>query len=158
MLAIALAMVATLALSAGAAGKTADEIDTTQDAKLGTILVAGNTVYTLKGKSCTGACLKAWPPVVLPDGTTSATAGDGVDEAKLGTKDLADGSVQVTYDGKPLYWYAKDKQPGQVKGNTTDKFGKWSTVVVAKAGADSGSSGGSGGSGGSSPSTGGAAF
>jgi predicted lipoprotein with Yx(FWY)xxD motif len=145
---VAMLAIAAMALGAGAAGKTATTISTAKNSKFGTILVAGTTVYTLKGKNCTGACLKAWPPVVLPSGTAAATAGGDVDDTKLGTKALADGSMQVTYDGAPLYWYAKDKKPGSVKGNTTDKFGKWSAVVVAKGS----------GSGGSSPSTGGSAF
>lgn len=149
--AIVVVSVAALAAVAGATGRTATEISTTKDAKLGMILAAGNTVYTLEGRHCTGKCLQTWPPVVLPAGTTAATAGDGVDDAKLGTKELSDGSLQVTYQGAPLYWYAKDKKPGSAKGNTTDKFGKWSTVVVAKP--DGGSD-----SGGSNAGTGGAAF
>ena len=112
---------------------TASEVSTEKDAKLGTILVAGNTVYTQKGKACTGACLKTWSPVVLPDGVTTATAGSGVDGAKLGTKTTASGATQITYGGKPLFWCSKDKAPGDVKGAGADKFGKWSAVVLAKA-------------------------
>jgi predicted lipoprotein with Yx(FWY)xxD motif len=138
--AVALAIAALSAVSfapatAGAATtpRTASEVSTAKDAKFGTILVAGNnTVYTLKPSktACTAKCLKAWPPVELPSGTTAATAGTGVDAAKLGTKALADGTMQVTYGGKPLYWFFKDKAPGQVKGNIADKWGKWLAVVT----------------------------
>jgi len=150
----ALAAVA-FAAPAGAATPrqtTASEVSTEKEAKLGTILVAGNTVYTLKGKSCTGQCLKSWTPVVLPTGTASATAGTGVDAAKLGTKATADGSKQITYGGKVLYWSVKDKAPGDVKGAGSDKWGKWNVVVTAKSGS------GSGGTSTTNAGTGGAAF
>jgi predicted lipoprotein with Yx(FWY)xxD motif len=131
--------------------RTATEISTAKNAKLGTILVSGETVYTLKPSktACTAKCLKAWPPVLLPPGVTTATAGTGVDASKLGTVAAADGALQVTYSGKPLYWYAKDKEPGQVHGNLTDKWGKWATLVTVKS---------KSGSGGSNAGTGGASF
>jgi len=155
--ALAVAALATVAFAAPAGAATprqttASEVSTEKDAKLGTILVAGNTVYTLKGKSCTGQCLKSWTPVVLPAGTASATAGTGVDSAKLGTKATADGSTQITYGGKALYWSAKDKAPGDVKGAGSDKWGKWNVVVTAKSGS------GSGGTSTTNAGTGGAAF
>jgi predicted lipoprotein with Yx(FWY)xxD motif len=150
LLMVAVTALSVMALGAGAATKTTTTISTAKNSKLGTILVAGTTVYTLKGKDCSGACLKTWTPVALPDGTMAATAGNGVDGSKLGTQALSDGSMQVTYAGAPLYWNNKDKKAGQVHGNTSDKYGKWSAVVVKKAG--------SGGSGGSNAGTGGASF
>lgn len=117
--------------------RTASAIATAKTTKLGTFLVAdGNAVYTLKPskKPCDtdAKCLKAWAPVLLPSGTTTATAGGGVDAAKLGTVAAAGGALQVTYSGKALYWFFKDKAPGQVKGNVKDKWGKWHTVVTVK--------------------------
>jgi predicted lipoprotein with Yx(FWY)xxD motif len=134
----ALSAVALVPATAGAATdpRTATEIATVKNAKLGTILVSdGSTVYALKsGKAaCTTKCLKVWTPVELPEGVTTPTAGAGVDESKLGTAAAADGAVQVTYSGKPLYWSVKDKSAGQVKGNITDKWGKWATVATVKA-------------------------
>lgn len=133
---------------------TTSEISTAKSAKLGTILVSdtGNTVYILKPSktACSAKCLKIWPPVRLADGVTTATAGTGVDESKLGTMADADGALQVTYAGKPLYWFSKDKAPGQVHGNVTDQWGKWSMVVTKK------SSSGSGGD--KTPGTGGVSF
>ena len=55
----------------------------TASTSLGTIVVtnAGKTVYTLTNGSqqvpCSGMCLKVWPAVTLPAGTTKAT-GTGV--------------------------------------------------------------------------------
>ena len=146
-LAIAALTVAALAASAAGVGtsapQTATMVSTAENAKLGTILVAGNTVYTLKPSktACDAKCLKAWPPAVLPQGVMSPTAGTGVDAAKLGTKPMTDGSLQITYAGQPLYFFFKDKSPGQVKGNITDKWGKWATVVTQSNG-KSGSNGG----------------
>jgi hypothetical protein len=70
--------------------------------------------------------------LLLPKGVTSATAGKGVSAAKLGTVVRSGGALQVTYAGKPLYWYVLDTAPGQVKGNVTDTWGKWSDVATIK--------------------------
>jgi predicted lipoprotein with Yx(FWY)xxD motif len=112
---------------------TASVISTATDSKLGAILVSGNTLYALKASktACTATCLKAWLPVLLPKGVTTATAGGGVDASKLGTAPAAKGALQVTYAGKRLYWFVKDKAPGQVHGNVKNKWGKWSAVVVS---------------------------
>lgn len=146
---------------AGAA--TGVTVSTTKNTKMGTILVSGKTVYTLKPSStaCTAACLKVWPALVLPAGVTKAKAGPGVKAAKLGTV-KRNGVVQVTYGGKPLYYFAGDSTAGQVNGNVSDTWGKWSAVVTKKA-AGSSSNSGSGsssnsGSGNSSAGGGGAAF
>jgi len=155
---IALAMLGFAATSGIAAAKiassptSASTIDTATSKKNGTVLAAeGFTVYTLKPnkKKCDAKCLKAWPPVVLPEGTTAPSAGNGVDQSKLGTTPMADGSMQVTYGGKALYWFHKDKKPGDVKGNVTDKWGKWKTVTLKK---------GSGSTDTTNPGTGGSSF
>ena len=151
--AVAAAALSAVAFSPGTAGaqtspRTASEISTAKNAKFGTLLVAAqDTVYTLKPSktACTAKCLKVWPPVELPAGMTAATAGTGVDAAKLGTKALADGTMQVTYSGKPLYWFFKDKAPGQVKGNVTDKWGKWLSVVTVPGKSKPSSNAGTGG-------------
>jgi predicted lipoprotein with Yx(FWY)xxD motif len=109
-------------------------VKTAKTAKFGKILVSGKTVYTLKpsGMACTATCLKVWPELVLPAGVTKATAGPGVSASKLGTVTRAGGIRQVTYSGKPLYWFSGDTAAGQVHGNVTDEWGKWSVVVTAK--------------------------
>jgi predicted lipoprotein with Yx(FWY)xxD motif len=132
-------------------------VSTTKNAKVGTFLVSGKTLYTLKPSStaCTSACLKVWPALVLPAGVTKANAGSGVSASKLGTV-KRNGVVQVTYGGKPLYFFVGDTKAGQVNGVVTDTWGKWSAVVTKKS-ASSGSSSNSG-SGSSSAGGGGAAF
>jgi predicted lipoprotein with Yx(FWY)xxD motif len=144
----------------GQASATASSvmISTANQKKVGTILESnGMTVYTLKPTrtACTASCLKIWPAVMLPAGVTAATAGPGVDASKLGTV-ARSGGLQVTYSGKALYLYYKDKVPGQVGGNLTDKWGKWATVVTAKSGSSGGTN--TGGSGGTNTGTGGVSF
>jgi predicted lipoprotein with Yx(FWY)xxD motif len=141
---VACATVAVTMLGTGVAGAatptTTREISTAEDAKLGTILVAETTVYTLdpSGKACSAKCLKVWRPVLLPSGVKKATAGSGVDAKKLGTTKAAEGARQVTYDGSRLYWFAKDTSPGDVKGNGSVKGGTGAVVVTSKASGDSG--------------------
>jgi predicted lipoprotein with Yx(FWY)xxD motif len=133
---MATASVAVLALapSATAATKptTASVVSSTQNAKLGPILVAGTTVYTLAPNktACNVECAKDWPPVLLPHGVKTATAGPNVDASKLGTAKSGK-NLQVTYAGKRLYWSAKDTKAGQVHGNVHTKWGRWSTVAAA---------------------------
>jgi predicted lipoprotein with Yx(FWY)xxD motif len=103
------------------------------NARLGTILASGKTLYTLNKKDCTAKCLKYWPPLVLPIGVTKATAGNGVKAAKLGVVRVASGARQVTYAGKALYFFLDDTAAGQVRGNNlTDPWGTWSVVVTTK--------------------------
>ena len=103
-------------------------------AKFGTILVSEKTLYTLKPSSvpCDVACTKVWPELLLPKGATKAIAGAGVSASKLGTVSRPGGVLQVTYGGKPLYWFAFDNGPGQVKGNVTDMWGTWTDVAASK--------------------------
>jgi predicted lipoprotein with Yx(FWY)xxD motif len=91
----------------------------TADATLGRILVdgEGRTLYLFMpdaqgASTCVDACADTWPALAGP-----ATAGDGVDEALLGTADRPDdGSAQVTYHGWPLYHFSGDAAPGDING------------------------------------------
>jgi predicted lipoprotein with Yx(FWY)xxD motif len=125
---------ASVAAASAARGATSGVVSTTRTAQFGTILVSGKTVYTLKASKvpCGTECLKIWPEVLLPKGVTTTTAGPGANAARLGTVTRRGGSLQVTYGGKPLYYFFKDTRPGQVGGNLTDKWGRWSVVVTVK--------------------------
>jgi predicted lipoprotein with Yx(FWY)xxD motif len=61
--------------------------------------------------NCTGTCAAYWPPA-----TGTPLAGPGV-TGKLGTIKRADGTIQATYNGHPLYTYIGDTAPGQAHGN-----------------------------------------
>ena len=80
-----------------------------------------------RGKSvCTGACAKAWPPYIAK---SRPHAGAGVRAARIGTVRRADGSLQATFAGRPLYYYVGDKRPGQILcQNATEFDGVWRVV------------------------------
>jgi predicted lipoprotein with Yx(FWY)xxD motif len=80
---------------------------------------AGRSVYVFDNdrngqSSCADQCAQNWPPVTV-EGMPSA--GEGIDEAALGTVERADGSQQVTYAGRPVYHFAGDADPGDVQGH-----------------------------------------
>jgi predicted lipoprotein with Yx(FWY)xxD motif len=76
--------------------------------------------------TCTGACAKAWPPYVVHG---AVRAGTGVQASLLGTIRRSDGSRQVTYGGRPLYYYVGDKRAGQILCQDVSEFGgRWLVV------------------------------
>jgi predicted lipoprotein with Yx(FWY)xxD motif len=80
------------------------------------------------GKStCYGACAKAWPPYVVRG---RLAAGTGTKRSLLGTVKRRDGSRQVTYAGRPLYYYVADGR-GEVKCQNVNEFGGLWLVVRA---------------------------
>jgi len=90
------------------------------DPKLGQILVDGKgmTLYmytkdTPDMSNCTGKCLTSWPPFITQG---KPIAGTGVDASLIGTAKLADGSLIVTYNHMPLYYWIKDTKVGDVSG------------------------------------------
>jgi predicted lipoprotein with Yx(FWY)xxD motif len=94
---------------------------------LGTILVdsEGRTLYDFhkdKGSqsACYGACAGAWPPL-LTKGNPQAQG--PANRSMLGTTKRKDGTLQVTYNGWPLYTYVGDQNPGEANGNDIDQFG-----------------------------------
>ena len=95
--------------------------------KLGSILVDGKgmTVYlfvadTGTSSTCYSSCASIWPPVL----TTGAPQADaGADKSLLGTTTRTDGKVEVTYGGHPLYYFIKDKAPGDATGQAINGFG-----------------------------------
>ena len=76
--------------------------------------------------ACTGACAANWPALTV---TETPVAGDGVDATMLGTITLPDGSMQATYNGWPLYYFAKDINPGDTNGQGVN--GIWYLVAPA---------------------------
>ena len=95
-------------------------IDIASDPQLGPILVGTNgmTLYiftkdTPDHSNCDAACLEKWPVLIT---LGQPVLGPGVDDSKVGTASLPDGSRIATYDHMPLYYFAKDTQPGDVKG------------------------------------------
>ncbi len=70
--------------------------------------------------ACYGACAQAWPPL-LTKGQPKAMG--GTEASLLGTTKRKDGTVQVTYNGHPLYGFVEDRKPGETNGNDLKAFG-----------------------------------
>jgi predicted lipoprotein with Yx(FWY)xxD motif len=94
---------------------------------------SGKTLYwfapdTSTASKCSGSCATYWPPVTGP-----VTAGSGV-TGTLSTITRADGTIQATYDGHPLYTYVGDTAAGQAKGNGLNlSGGLWYEMTVSGA-------------------------
>jgi predicted lipoprotein with Yx(FWY)xxD motif len=112
------------ATSAAASNKVTVGVATV--AKYGKILVdqQGLALYIdTKDKppkhwACSGDCLTAWPPLVLPKGQTSIAAPKGV--TGLSTI-VGPSGRQVTWKGHPLYTFIKDSK-GVLKGQGLGKI------------------------------------
>jgi predicted lipoprotein with Yx(FWY)xxD motif len=94
----------------------------------------GRTLYLFQAdkngtSACTGACAAAWPPVTV---TGAPQAGSGVSQSLLGTITRADGTMQLTYDGHPLYYFTADAAGGTAHGQGVKAFGaEWYVVSAA---------------------------
>ena len=91
---------------------------TVGDSRFGPMLFGSNeqAIYIFekdpRGESvCDGECAEAWPPVYTKRQPKAAA---GVKGSLLGTVKRRDGRLQVTYAGKPLYFYAHE-EPGEVR-------------------------------------------
>jgi predicted lipoprotein with Yx(FWY)xxD motif len=121
--------------SSAAASPVAASSSALKTAKIGGATVLTNakgfTLYwfapdTATKSNCNGSCAHFWPPVKGP-----ATAGSGV-TGTLATIKRADGSVQATWNGHPLYTYVSDTAPGQAKGNGLNlSGGVWHEVTIS---------------------------
>jgi predicted lipoprotein with Yx(FWY)xxD motif len=120
---LALVAVAGAASSSAAprAGQQADDAQasatlTVRSSRFGRILFdgRGRALYAFtrdrrgRRSRCYGACAKAWP-VYFAKGR--ALAGKGVRQSLIGATRRRDGRRQVTYNGRPLYYYVGDKSP-----------------------------------------------
>ena len=93
----------------------------------------GRTLYLFDAdkngtSACSGACAAAWPPVTV---TGTPQAGSGVSQALLGTITRPDGTMQLTYNGHPLYYFVGDTGAGTAHGEGSKAFGADWYVVNA---------------------------
>ena len=101
------------------------------DTDLGEVLVdgQGRTLYLFDpdeqgASTCYDDCAESWPPLLDDD----PVAGEGAEEALLGTTEREDGQTQVTYDSWPLYHWIGDEQPGDVEGQGVQDV--WWVIAV----------------------------
>ena len=107
-------------------------LNANENGALGTILTDenGNSLYLFTrdergDSSCTGGCALAWPPLLTID---HPVAGDGLTEDRIGTISRGDGVKQVTYNGRPVYYFADDEKPGDAMGQ--DRGRVWFVVTT----------------------------
>jgi predicted lipoprotein with Yx(FWY)xxD motif len=99
---------------------------TVADTALGQVLVAdGMTLYAFTPdtggvSTCYDDCASAWPPV-----TGDAAAEAGLDASLVGTITREDGSLQATYNGWPLYEFARDTGTEPTGQNVESHGGEW---------------------------------
>jgi predicted lipoprotein with Yx(FWY)xxD motif len=123
----------TLATAAPAAAQAPRATVAVKGSSFGRILFdgRGNVLYaftrdTRQKSACAGACARRWPPYIVK---ARPRPGRGVSARRLGTTKRADGSLQVTYAGRPLYYYVGDRKPGQILcQNVTEFGGVWRVV------------------------------
>jgi len=76
----------------------------------------GMSLYTFNmDENCTGSCLETWPPYTV-ESADALSAGENI-PGELGTFEREDGSLQVTYRGRPLYMFANDSTAGETLGD-----------------------------------------
>jgi predicted lipoprotein with Yx(FWY)xxD motif len=97
-------------------------VNIANNAEYGNILVGptGMTLYTFSpdgvdSSVCEGQCAKAWPPLTVK--SADELTGDEEIPGAWSTFARADGSLQVAYNGQPLYYWFKDEKPGDATGN-----------------------------------------
>ena len=108
------------AASAASGGGEAYEVAVASGA-VGSFLTGENglTLYTFKPDSpntstCSGDCATNWPPFVVT--ATDTLKPDSGITGKLTTFARADGTMQVAYNGAPLYYFAGDSAAGDANG------------------------------------------
>lgn len=74
--------------------------------------------------ACVDGCAANWPPLTIPAGASPVA--QGYLPGTLGTIQRPDGSTQVTLDGRPVYRFANDANPGDANGDGVG--GVWSLV------------------------------
>lgn len=95
---------------------------------------SGRALYVLEGEaagktSCYAGCAQVWRPFIAPQ-SKPESADPGVDKNLIGTVRRRDGSMQVTYNGHPLYYYVRDLGPGRTTGqHVSDAWGEWYLVT-----------------------------
>ena len=90
--------------------------------------LANGTGYTLyfytqdkqgSGTSaCNGGCASAWPPFYV----SNLVLGPGLNASDFSTITRSDGTMQLAYQGRPLYLFRSDTRPGQITGNGVNGF------------------------------------
>ena len=131
-LAAAVALVVLVPLAPAAPEASTPPVRTIVDRQLGRVLATPTrqAIYVWNREPrgtirCTGACAKAWPPVLVKKGVRVPMHVQGI-KGDFGTIRRPGGARQLTLNRRPLYTYAHER-PGQVLCNDVDD---WFAVKV----------------------------
>ena len=105
---------------------SAQDVKLTSDPVLGQVLTddTGNTLYFFtkdsepNNSSCMGGCLSNWPVFHA----SNLSVGMGLDAADFEEFERADGVMQTTYKGWPLYYFANDNNAGETNGEAVNNI------------------------------------
>lgn len=80
----------------------------------------GMTLYlfandTAGVSNCNGQCIENWPALAVPDGIEPSAVALAGGALAVVVRD--DETQQATYDGRPLYYFARDTRPGDTTGD-----------------------------------------
>jgi predicted lipoprotein with Yx(FWY)xxD motif len=96
------------------------DVKLTNNTKLGSIITdnLGNSLYFFSKDAggtatCVGQCAVVWPPFYKDN----PSLGTGLAAADFGVITRTDGTMQTTYKGWPLYYYASDLKAGDTNGD-----------------------------------------
>ena len=138
----------------GGGGSANTTVQSANNSKLGTSVLVdhkGMTLYTLSAERggrfiCTmsskipggsASCLSVWHPLTVAKGSMPTGA------AQLATITRPDtGVTQVTWHGRPLYTFTRDKAPGDASGNGFKDVGVWKAATLGASSSSSTSGGG----------------
>jgi predicted lipoprotein with Yx(FWY)xxD motif len=95
----------------------------------------GQAIYLFEAEktskpNCYGDCARVWPPVLT---TGKPVAGAAVRQRQLGMTTRSDGSQQVTYSGRPLYFYAREGKHQVLCNNVSEFGGRWLAITATGA-------------------------
>jgi predicted lipoprotein with Yx(FWY)xxD motif len=126
-------------------GQSAEATVAVEDSDLGAMVVdgEGRSLYVFLAdegsqSTCYEDCEATWPPLIV----AGDPAGEGINASLLGATEREDGSMQVTLDGHPLYYFGGDQTSDDVNGQGVGDV--WYVVspegeaITAKSGSSSG--------------------
>ncbi len=85
-----------------------------------TLYVFDDDLAAPGSSTCGGSCAATWPPLRVDDGVATGVT-------NLGTIVRGDGTLQATYDGRPLYFFSGDTVAGDTNGDGLG--GVWHVVA-----------------------------
>ncbi len=98
---------------------------TLTDAQGKTLYVFLNDMPGSGSSACSGQCAVTWPVFSLTTVSVSAP----LNAASFAMITRADGTKQVTYMGRPLYYYSGDTMPGTTNGQGIGKIWYVATIT-----------------------------